>query len=376
MTNIFNECILSTNIQLRPHEYDNKINETILEKLKSKVEGKCDKNGYVKKDSTIVLKRSIGQFLQAQFNGNCTFKVSYKVLCCNPIEGMVVKCSVLNKNKMGLFCELYNLDPSPLTIILAKQHHLDNPKYEEIKVGASLDIEIIGIKFEYNDTQISCIGRISDKMYNKDMEDTNEEEEYYKEESDSFTEEDNDMEVEIEIPETKPEIKSKSLIDLMNPIRPDEEEFVQNADDVESDVEENNDELELDLDLDFDGEKMNLEEESKKNKVEIALTEEDEKIEKLTKKVYDRKIKTSSNPKCIKLVEQPKGRNLRKHFITYYNYSLLNNLIVDYFEENKENPSQIFINQDYQFKDDMIKLVKAYLSHMTIEETDELTYVI
>jgi len=370
MTDIFNECILSTNIQLRPYEYDNKINETILEKLKSKVEGKCDKNGYVKKDSVVVLKRSIGQFLQAQFNGYCTFKVSYKVLCCNPSEGMVVKCSVLNKNKMGLFCELYNLDPSPLTIILAKQHHLDNPKYEEIKVGASLDIEIIGIKFEYNDTQISCIGRISDKMYNKDLEDINEEEEYYKEESDSLTEEDNDMEVEIEIPETKPEIKPKSLIDLMVPIQP-EEEFVQNADDVESD-EENND----DLDLDFDGEKMNLEEESKKNKVQVSLTLEDEKIEKLTKKVYGRKIKTSSNPKCIKLVEQPKGRNLRKHFITYYNYSLLNNLIVDYFEENKENPSQIFINQDYQFKDDMIKLVKAYLSHMTIEDTDELTYVI
>ena len=205
------------------------------------------------------------------------------------------------------------------------------------------------------------------------MEDTNEEEEYYQEENDSMTEEDNDMEVEIEIPETKPEVKPKSLIDLMVPNQVEESEFVQNADDLES---EELEEDELDLDLDFEGEKMNLEEESKKNKVQVSLTEEDEKIEKLTKKVYDRKIKTSSNPKCIKLVEQPKGRNLRKHFITYYNYSLLNNLIVDYFEENKENPSQIFINQDYQFKDDMIKLVKAYLSHMTIEDTDELTYVI
>ena len=38
MSDIFNECILSTNIQLKP-EYNNQINETILEKLKSKVEG-------------------------------------------------------------------------------------------------------------------------------------------------------------------------------------------------------------------------------------------------------------------------------------------------------------------------------------------------
>ena len=107
-------------------------------------------------------------------------------------------------------------------------------QYEEIKVGASIDVEIIGIKFEYNDTQISCIGRINDKKNNKDMDDTNEEEEYYQEENDSMTEEDNDMEVEIEIPETKPEVKPKSLIDLMVPSQPEEEEFVENVYDVES----------------------------------------------------------------------------------------------------------------------------------------------
>ena len=51
-------------------------------------------------------------------------------------------------------------------------------------------------------------------------------------------------------------------------------------------------------------------------------------------------------------------------------------MLVDYFEANKKNPATIYINEDYQFKDNMIKLVKGYLSHMIIEETDENTYVI
>ena len=51
MTNIYKESIFSTNIQLRPNEYNQSINETLLEKLKKKVEGKCDKNGFIKPDS-------------------------------------------------------------------------------------------------------------------------------------------------------------------------------------------------------------------------------------------------------------------------------------------------------------------------------------
>ena len=76
------------------------------------------------------------------------------------------------------------------------------------------------------------------------------------------------------------------------------------------------------------------------------------------------------------LVEPAKDKKLKRFYIEYYNYSLLNNMLVDYFEANKKNPTTIYINEDYQFKDNMIKLVKGYLSHMIIEETDENTYVI
>ena len=82
------------------------------------MEGKCDSFGYVKPDSTKLLRRSIGEIQQGQFNGSCLYKIQYSVEICNPVEGMVVKCVVKNLNKMGLFCEMADMDPSPLTLIL------------------------------------------------------------------------------------------------------------------------------------------------------------------------------------------------------------------------------------------------------------------
>ena len=50
---------------------------------------------------------------------------NYSVDICTPVEGMIIQCVVKNINKMGIFCELAGYDPSPLNLILAKQHHLN-----------------------------------------------------------------------------------------------------------------------------------------------------------------------------------------------------------------------------------------------------------
>ena len=63
---------------------------------------------------------------------------------------------------MGLFCELHNIEPSPLSIILAKQHHPKSETFENVKLNSIIQVEIIGVKFDYNDTQIKCIGRLSE----------------------------------------------------------------------------------------------------------------------------------------------------------------------------------------------------------------------
>ena len=69
-----------------------------------------------------------------------------------------------------------------------------------------------------------------------------------------------------------------------------------------------------------------------------------EEIDKSKQIIYDLEIKKRDNEKCINLVKPPTGRRLKKSYITYYNYSLLNNMFVEYFQQNNKNPSKILIN--------------------------------
>ena len=100
-------------VQITPQERNADSEDTILEKLKKKVEGKCDSFGYIKPGSCQILKEvlvdSKGSVELVKY-----FKVTYSVEVCNPVEGMIVKCKVKNINKMGIFCVLADIDPSPL----------------------------------------------------------------------------------------------------------------------------------------------------------------------------------------------------------------------------------------------------------------------
>ena len=130
----------------------------------------------------IVLKflREVLECVQpGQFNGNCNYKVAYSVEVCNPMEGMIIKCIVKNINKMGLFAEMADMEPSPVSVILAKQHHMDESKdaFDAVKINDVINVEVVGKKFNYNDTVISCIGKLShdDLLWKKkpEMPDSN-----------------------------------------------------------------------------------------------------------------------------------------------------------------------------------------------------------
>ena len=128
-----------------------------------------------------------------------------------------------------------------------------------------------------------------------------------------------------------------------------------------------------DLGLEFNGEVMNLDEESQKNRTPVYLTAEQEEIEKVSASVY--KLPIKKEDKTIQIVEPSKGK-IKRSFITYYNYYLLNNMFVDYYEKNKHNPKTIYVNVDYQFRAEMIKLIKGYVSHLNIEDTEDRTHVL
>ena len=145
-----------------PTEICNNITNILTKKIKDDVEGKCVSEGYIKKDSIKIIKRSIGRLMDIQFNGNVIYEIIYTASVCNPSEGMVLKCYVENINKMGIMAYIKDED-SPLNILLAKQHHQNNEFFSGLKENDEIYVSVLGKRFEFNDTKISVIAKLIEK---------------------------------------------------------------------------------------------------------------------------------------------------------------------------------------------------------------------
>lgn len=150
-----NEC--KTRVSIMPNEMNNNINENLKKKIKVNVEGKCIREGYVKPGSVEIVKKSMGGMMMNHFNGNVLYNVTYKCEICDPKEGMIIECTVFNINKMGIVAYGAN---NALNILAAKQHHMEDENFSSIQENDIIHVKVIGVRKEYQDSQISIIGKI------------------------------------------------------------------------------------------------------------------------------------------------------------------------------------------------------------------------
>ena len=69
----------------------------------------------------------------------------------------IIDIVVKNINKMGILGSIPDEEETPLNILLARQHHIDNEKFLNLKEGEIIQGKIIGKRFEYGGDQISVI---------------------------------------------------------------------------------------------------------------------------------------------------------------------------------------------------------------------------
>lgn len=179
MEQMFISTTIKSSLSIEPKDLNSNLNKKIIKRIKQDVEGKCIKNGYVRRNSVKLVKRSLGQSLTSHFNGNVIFHVEYLVDLCNPLEGAIIECSVINSNKMGVLAEINGVEDSPLNILLAKQHHINNPEFEDLRDRDIIKIRVLGKRYEFGDSQITIIGLLESeyqKQYNETLNENDEEE--------------------------------------------------------------------------------------------------------------------------------------------------------------------------------------------------------
>jgi DNA-directed RNA polymerase subunit E'/Rpb7 len=149
-------------ISLNPRYLDENFISYIEKIVKNTIEGRCIKEGYIVPNTVIILKRSIGNMNNNQFNGNVIFDVTIGAKVCNIPVNCVIKANIKKVNKLGILAEL-----GPLMIIVPKEIHQNKDPFKDMNIGDEIDLLVIGKTFNLNSKIISVYAKLNSEAKKK-----------------------------------------------------------------------------------------------------------------------------------------------------------------------------------------------------------------
>ena len=165
-TGIYMLNILTRKVSLRFNAVGSNIQEHIKHKLIMNLEGRCSKEGYIKKNSVRVLSYSAGVIQ----SNNIVFDVSFECLICNPCEGQKIKVIVENITKAGIKANYYKLEEKPIIVFITRDHYYNdsNNIFKNVKENDEIYIKVIGSRFQLNDNSISVLAEPLKQKFKKE----------------------------------------------------------------------------------------------------------------------------------------------------------------------------------------------------------------
>lgn len=131
------------------------IQQTLELIIANELEGKCCDEGFVKPQSVKVQTFSSGMI----HADNIHYQVAFKCDVCNPVEGMDIKCVAKNITKAGIRAEI-DETVNPLCIFISRDHHNIDEYFTSVKENDTINVRVIGQRYELNDKYISIIAEL------------------------------------------------------------------------------------------------------------------------------------------------------------------------------------------------------------------------
>lgn len=154
-TGLYSLQVITRKVQVQFNQIGNNIKEILQRKLEQSLEGKCNKEGFIKTNSVRVLTYSAG-IIEGNY---AIFHVVLECLICHPVEGMKFRAIVSSITKAGIRAHT-NEDNSPVDVFISRDHHYKNKYFNTVKVNDQINIRVIGIRYEINDEKISVLGEL------------------------------------------------------------------------------------------------------------------------------------------------------------------------------------------------------------------------
>jgi len=155
---VYNLAILTKKVVIPVISVGKNIRNLLEKLIANKYEGQCDVDGYIRKGSTRIITYSSGILK----GSDIIFEVVFECLVCYPVEGMLIQCQVKNVTKAGIRADIPEGedDISPVVIFVARDHHLTSSYFALVQSGQSIQVRVIGSRFELNDKYVSVIAEL------------------------------------------------------------------------------------------------------------------------------------------------------------------------------------------------------------------------
>jgi DNA-directed RNA polymerase subunit E'/Rpb7 len=166
---VYIKSMLTMKVSLSITEVGKNIKQNLEKTISSKTEGKCIAEGFIRRNSVKVISYSSGNI-----NGDIIeFQTLFECMICHPVEGMLIECNTKTITKAGIHAEVTDKDGTvPVTIFIARDHHFNDKRFNNIKENMKVTIQVIGIRYELNDPYICVIGKLihdqKDNRYNSE----------------------------------------------------------------------------------------------------------------------------------------------------------------------------------------------------------------
>jgi len=121
---------------------------------KDKLEGKCRNEGYLSIGSMSLKSYSCGLL----YADSVSFDVIFEADVCNPEIDTITDCKIINNTKIGIR-GIYREENNPIVFFVSREHN-PSKNFDEYFIGQTIQVKIIGTRFELNDTSISSISEI------------------------------------------------------------------------------------------------------------------------------------------------------------------------------------------------------------------------
>jgi len=154
---VYMPSMISVKIHLKMSEVGDSTRMNLERKIVQRTEGKCIPEGYVRPDSVELITYSSGVVKMNLVE----FQVVYKCLICNPVEGHEIECTTKSITKAGIHAEVVTDNKFiPMKIFIARDHNYANRLFGNIKENDTINVRIIGKRFELNDPYIVAIAML------------------------------------------------------------------------------------------------------------------------------------------------------------------------------------------------------------------------